>query len=352
MNDNINYKVDLNNDDLDLVEYIDFNQCLNNPVATMTFDMQNKYGKNITELFRAFGKSNDFDANYEGFGVAFFFNFLSTYFKNNKESSYYTIDRTKTKCIKRLDDGSSLPEIEFRYMITDMDWKDTTTTITELNNNIAKNIAYCFNHIDATSDTNLCFLKNNFYYIATDNTVSIYRCNNTCCNDLRITYSPTFFNADPANPDFSSDDIFIVNQSFVVDITNSGENNMTVVYYSKVTGIQEIPIHFPPPGGPLSAYTIEQYKLILDGIIVIMTEQFKQLFPDFFKDLKAIAYTIIKDNKLYVSIVNGLANPLWLEGNGVSITPVYTNTNLSLTNEEIQVQWNFFPMNILTIKNY
>ena len=42
----------------------------------------------------------------------------------------------------------------------------------------------------------------------------------------------------------------------------------------------------------------------------------------------------------------------WLEGNGVEITPMYTNTDLSLTDQEIVDNWSKFGMNILTLKNY
>ena len=72
MND-ITYEVDLNNDDLDLDKYNDFNQCLNNPVATIAINMQNVYGKNMTELFRAFDGANNFNDDYEGRGNIFYF---------------------------------------------------------------------------------------------------------------------------------------------------------------------------------------------------------------------------------------------------------------------------------------
>jgi len=113
-----------------------------------------------------------------------------------------------------------------------------------------------------------------------------------------------------------------------------------------------IPLHFPPPFGPLNSYTIEQYQQILEGVITIMTQQFKELFPEQLKRLDRIAYTNIYNGKLYVSIDYNISNAVWLEGNGVEITPLYTNTNLSLPDEEIIAFWRIFELNVLTIKNY
>ena len=82
-----------------------------------------------------------------------------------------------------------------------------------------------------------------------------------------------------------------------------------------------------------------------------MTDQFKLLIPEL-KDLKKLAYTTIYNGKLYVSIDSSISNPIWLEGNGVEITPLYTNTNLSLPDNEIVAAWGIFGLNVLTIKNY
>jgi len=339
MNNNIDYRVDLNNDNLDLDKYIDFNQCLNNPVATLTINMENVYGKNMTELFRAFGQANNFDDNYEGRGNIFYFDFHSQNFKKNIDY-VYVLDRSKTECVqttKIIDRKTS--NVEFDYVISDMDWTDENTTITELNNNIAKNIAYCLNHSNI-QDTNWYVLRQNYYYIAHDNVVYIYACDNTC-EDLTVQYY-RFEN---------TGNLGIITKSFVVDITNPIQNNMNVKYNTFFTGTQEIPLHFPPPIGPLSSYTIEQYKQILDGVIAVMTQQFKQLIPEL-ENLDQVAYTTIYNGKLYASIDSRIVNPIWLEGNGVEITPLYTNTNLSLTDQEIVDTWGSSSMNVLTLKNY
>ena len=340
MNNNIDYRVDLNNDNLDLDKYIDFNQCLNNPVATLTINMENVYGKNMTELFRAFGQANNFDDDYEGRGNIFYFDFHSQNFKKNIDY-VYVLDRSKTECVqtKKIIDNRKTSNVEFDYVISDMDWTDENTTITELNNNIAKNIAYCLNHSNI-QDTNWYVLRQNYYYIAHDNVVYIYACDNTC-EDLTVQYF-RFEN---------TGNLGIITKSFVVDITNPIQNNMNVKYNTFFTGTQEIPLHFPPPIGPLSSYTIEQYKQILDGVIAVMTQQFKQLIPEL-ENLDQVAYTTIYHGKLYASIDSGIVNPIWLEGNGVEITPLYTNTNLSLTDQEIVDTWGSSSMNVLTLKNY
>lgn len=345
MNNNIDYRVDLNNDDLDLDRYIDFNQCLNNPVATITINMENVYGKNMTELFRAFGQANNFDVDYNGRGNVLVFNFHSQNFEKNIDY-VYVLDRSKTDCIqtKKIIGGTrKTSNVEFDYVISDKDWVDENTTLTELNNNIAKNIAYCLNHSNI-QDTNWYVLRQNYYYTAHDNVVYIYACDNTC-EDLTVQY---FRFEDTGN-------LHIINKSFVVDITNKDQNNMNVKYNTILTGTQEIPLHFPPPPfgpGPLPSYTIEQYKLILDGVIDVMTQLFKQEFPEEFAGLVQLAYTTIYNGKLYVSIDSIITNPIWLEGNGVEITPLYTNTNLSLTDQEIDDNWGKFGMNVLTLKNY
>ena len=336
MND-ITYEVDLNNDDLDLDKYIDFNQCLNNPVATITINMQNVYGKNMTELFRAFGGANKFNDDYEGRGNKFYFDFYSQNFEKNIDY-VYILDRRKTECVqtKKLDTRKT-SNVEFDYIISDMDWTDENTTITELNNNIAKNIVHCLSNSNI-QDANWNVLRQNYYYIAHNNVVYIYACDNTC-EDLSVQYF-RFEN---------TGNLGIVSKSFVVDITDPIQNNMNVKYNTLLTGrTEEIPL---PPIGPLSSYTIEQYKDILDGVIDVMTKQFKLLIPEL-KDLEKLAYTTIYNGKLYVSIDSSISNPIWLEGNGVKITPLYTNTNLSLPDNEIVAAWGIFGLNVLTIKNY
>lgn len=342
MNNNIDYRVGLNNDNLDLDKYIDFNQCLNNPVATITINMENVYGKNMTELFRAFRKANELSDNYEGRGNIFYFDFHSEKFEKNIEY-LYVLDRSKTEYIQTDKRFGKTSNVEFAYIISDMDWKNENTTITELNNNIAENMAYCLNNSNI-QDTNWYVLRQNYYYIAHNNVVYIYACDNTC-EDLSVQYyrSPTInmFN--------------VINKSFVVDITNPIQNNMNVKYYTLDTGTREIPLHFPPPPfgpGPLPSYTIEQYKRILDGVIDVMTQLFKQEFPEELARLERIAYTTIYNGKLYVSLDYAIVNPVWLEGNGVEITPLYTNTDLSLTDDQIVYNWGDFGLNVLTLKNY
>lgn len=338
MNNNIDYKVGLDNDDLDLDRYIDFNQCLNNPVATITINMENVYGKNMTELFRAFGQANNLDDDYEGRGNKFYFDFHSQNFEKNIDY-VYILDRSKTECVQTKKIVRTTSNVEFDYVISDMDWTDENTTITELNNNIAKNMAYCLNHSNI-QDTNWYVLRQNYYYIAHNNVVYIYACDNTC-EDLTVQYF-RFEN---------TGNLAIINKSFVVDITNPTQNNMNVKYNTLLTGTQVIPLHFPAPIGPLPSYTIEQYKLILDGVIDVMTQQFKQLIPEL-KDLEKIAYTTIYNGKLYASLDSNIGNPIWLEGNGVKITPLYTNADLSLTDDQIVDNWYNFGLNVLTLKNY
>lgn len=421
MNNNIDYRVDLNNDNLDLDKYIDFNQCLNNPVATLTINMENVYGKNMTELFRAFGQANNFDDDYEGRGSIFIFDFHSQNFKKNIDY-VYILDRSKTECVqtKKIIDRKT-SNVEFDYVISDMDWTDENTTITELNNNIAKNIAYCLNHSNI-QDTNWYVLRQNYYYIAHDNVVYIYACDDNTCEDLTVQYF-RFEN---------TGNLGIITKSFVLDITNPIQNNMNVKYNTFFTGTQEIPLVLPvnitvteggypseiswsvlqngfeiisggpnesvnqplPPGdyvfqaldsfgdgwngatytiskyngdilatGTLEngsvgnfpftvpAYNIIDYKVVLDGVIAVMTQQFKQLIPEL-ENLDQVAYTTIYNGKLYASIDSGIVNPIWLEGNGVEITPLYTNTNLSLTDQEIVDTWGSSSMNVLTLKNY
>jgi hypothetical protein len=338
MNNNIDYKVGLDNDDLDLDRYIDFNQCLNNPVATITINMENVYGKNMTELFRAFGQANNLDDDYEGRGSIFVFDFHSQNFEKNIDY-VYILDRSKTECVQTKKIVRTTSNVEFDYVISDMDWTDENTTITELNNNIAKNMAYCLNHSNI-QDTNWYVLRQNYYYIAHNNVVYIYACDNTC-EDLTVQYF-RFEN---------TGNLAIINKSFVVDITNPTQNNMNVKYNTLLTGTQVIPLHFPAPIGPLPSYTIEQYKLILDGVIDVMTQQFKQLIPEL-KDLEKIAYTTIYNGKLYASLDSNIVNPIWLEGNGVKITPLYTNADLSLTDDQIVDNWYNFGLNVLTLKNY
>ena len=416
MND-ITYEVDLNNDDLDLDKYNDFNQCLNNPVATITINMANVYGKNMTELFRAFDGANNFDTNYEGRGNKFYFDFYSQNFEKNIDY-VYILDRRKTECVqtKKLDTRKT-SNVEFDYIISDMDWTDENTTITELNNNIAKNIVHCLSNSNI-QDANWNVLRQNYYYIAHNNVVYIYACDNTC-EDLSVQYF-RFEN---------TGNLGIITQSFVVDITDPIQNNMNVKYNTLLTGTQEIPLVLPVnitvtdggfpseiswsvlqngfeiiSGGPnesvnqpllpgdyvfqardsfgdgwngatytiskyngdilatgtledgsvgdfpftVPAYNIIDYKAVLDGVIDVMTDQFKPLIPD----LKKLAYTTIYNGKLYVSIDSSISNPIWLEGNGVEITPLYTNTNLSLPDNEIVAAWGIFGLNVLTIKNY
>jgi hypothetical protein len=340
MNNNINYEVDLNNDDLDLDKYNDFNHCLNNPVATITINIENIYGKNMTELFRAFGQANNFDDDYNGRGNVFLFDFHSQKFAKNIDY-VYVLDRSKTECVQtqKIIDNRKTSNVEFDYVISNKDWVDDNTTITELNNNIAKNIAYCLSHSNI-QDSNWYALRQNYYYIARDNVVYIYACDNIC-EDLTVEY---FRFSDTGN-------LGIINKSFVVDITNPTQNNMNVKYNTLLFGTQVIPLHFPAPIGPLPSYTIEQYKQILDGVIAVVTEQFKKLIPEL-KDLQQLAYTTIYNGKLYTSIDSIISNPIWLEGNGVEITPLYTNADLSLTDQEIVDNWYNFGLNVLTLKNY
>jgi len=417
MNNNIDYKVRLNNDDLDLD--IDFNQCLNNPVATITINMENVYGKNMTELFRAFKQANNFNDDYQGRGNIFIFDFHSQNFEKNIDY-VYILDRSKTDCIqtKKIDRKTS--NVEFDYVISDKDWVNENTTITELNNNIAKNIAYCLSHSNI-QDTNWYVLRQNYYYIAHNNVIYIYACDNTC-EDLTVQYF--------IHPDNGL--LSIINKSFVVDITNPTQNNMNVKYNTILTGTQEIPLVLPVnitvteggfpseiswsvlqngieiiSGGPnesvdpflfpgdyvfqardsygdgwngaiytirkyddvvlatgtlkdgsvgdfpftVPAYNIIDYKVALDGVIDVMTQQFKKLIPEL-KDIDQIAYTTIYNGKLYVSLDSNIVNPIWLEGNGVEITPLYTNTDLSLTDDQIVDNWGSFGLNVLTLKNY
>ena len=420
MNNNLNYKVNLNNDDVD--SNIDYIKCLNNPVATVTIDMQNKYGKNITELFRAFGKTNDYkyiDGRYEGYGVSFYFDFTSVNFEN--VGYYYRVDRSNANCIEtiNMEDGNIVSNVEIDYVISDMDWKDENTTITELNNNIAENLVYCLSN-NNIRDTNFSVLRQNYYFIAKNNVVYVYACDNKC-SDLSVTYF--------RYPDGTME---LTKESFVLDITNPNQNNMNVKY-STFSGIQEIPLVLPvnitvtegifpseitwsvlqngieiisggpnesvnpqlPPGdyvfrardsygdgwngatytirkydGDILAtgtledgsvgnfpftvpvYNIIDYKVALDSVIDSMTQQFKQLLPEKFKNLEKVAYTTIYNGKIYISIDNNIANPLWLEGNGVEVTPLYSNLDLSLTDQEIVETWSDAPINILTLKNY
>ena len=336
MNNNIDYEVCLNNDDLDFDKYIDFNQCLNNPVATVTIDMQNKYGKNITELYRAFGKVSDYkyiDGSYEGYGVSFYFDFADVNFEN--VGYYYRVDRSKTNCIETIinEDGIIVSKVEIDYVISDMDWKDENTTITELNNNIAENLAYCLNN-NNIRDTNFSILKQNYYFIAKNNVVYVYACDNKC-SDLSVKYF--------RYPDGTME---LTKESFVIEITNPNQNNMNVNITHLGLGTQEISL-----GNP-AAYNITYYKVALDSVIDSMTQQFKQLFPEKFKNLEKVAYTTIYNGKIYVSTDDSIANPLWLEGNGVEVTPLYSNLDLSLTDQEIVETWSGAPINILTIKNY
>ena len=336
MNNNIDYEVCLNNDDLDFDKYIDFNQCLNNPVATVTIDMQNKYGKNITELFRAFGKTNDYkyiDGSYEGYGVTFYFDFTSVNFEN--VGYYYRVDRSKTNCIEtiNMEDGNIVSNVEIDYVISDMDWKDENTTITELNNNIAENLAYCLNN-NNIRDTNFSVLRQNYYFIAKNNVLYVYACDNKCI-DLSVTYFR-----------YPTGRIGITNQSFVVDITNPNQNNMSVKYSTLTSGIKEISL-----GNP-AAYNITYYKVALDRVIDSMTQQFKQLLPEVYKNLEKVAYTTISNGKIYISTDNTIVNRFWLGGNGVEVTPLYSNLDLSLTDQEIVETWSNATINILTLKNY
>ena len=73
--------------------------CLNNPVATITINMENKYGKNMTELFNAFGQANNFDDDYEGRGNIFVFDFHSQNFEKNYDY-VYILDRSKTEFVQ------------------------------------------------------------------------------------------------------------------------------------------------------------------------------------------------------------------------------------------------------------
>ena len=327
------YKVKMNYDDFSK-ESSKSPQCLNNPVATITVNMENKYGKNITELFTAFGQANNFNDNYEGRGNIFYFDFHSQKFAKNSDCTY-TVDRSQKECVKTFKLLSrKTSNVEIAYVISDKDWKGKNTTITQLNNNIAKNIAYCLSNSNI-QDTNWHVLRQNYYYIAKKNVVYIYACDNTC-NDLSVQF-----------PDLSQ--FSITNQSFVVDITNPTQNNINVKYNTVLTGTQAIPLHFPPPIGPLPSYTIDQYQLILEGVIAEMTEQYKIIIPT----LDRVAYTTIYEGKLYITnnyLIS--SNPVWLEGNGVEITPMYTNTDLSLTDQKIVDNWRKFGMNILTLKNY
>ena len=293
----------------------------------------------MTELFNAFGQANNFDDDYEGRGNIFVFDFHSQKFAKNYDYAYI-LDRSKTEFVQTEKINRKTSNVEFDYVISDMDWTDENTTITELNNNIAKNIAYCLNHSNI-QDTNWYVLRQNYYYIARDNVVYIYACDNKC-EDLTVQYFR----------DENTGNLRIINKSFVVDITNLTQNNMNVKYNTILTGTQEIPLHFPPSiAPPLPSYTIEQYQQILEGVITIMTKQFKALSPEL-KDLDRIAYTTIYNGKLYVSIDSNIVNPVWLEGNGVQITPLYTNTDLSLTDQEIDENWDKFGRNVLTLKNY
>ena len=199
------YKVKMNYDDFSK-ESSKSQQCLNNPVATITVNTENKYGKNITELFTAFGQANNFNDNYQGRGNIFYFDFHSQKFAKNIDYSY-SVDRSQKEYVKKMKflTNRKTSNVEFNYVISDKDWIDENTTLTELNNNIAKNIAYCLSNSNI-QDTNWHVLRQNYYYIAKKNVVYIYACDNTC-NDLSVQF-----------PDLSQ--FSIINKSFVVDITN------------------------------------------------------------------------------------------------------------------------------------
>ena len=420
------YKVNMNYDDFSK-ESSKSSQCLNNPVATITINMENKYGKNITELFSAFGQANDFNQEKErseGRGNIFYFDFHSQKFAKNFGYSY-VLDRSKTECVQAATKGSyTTSNVEIDYIISDMDWKGENTTITELNNNIAKNIVYCLSHSNI-KDLNWNILRQNYYYIAKENVVYIYACDNTC-NDLSVQLY--------TNP--NTGQISIINKSFVVNITNPTQNNMNVKFFSIASGgsgtiplEEQLPVNitvtegtFPNDitwsvlkngveiisGGPnesvnqqlspgdyvfqardsfgdgwtgatytirkydgdiiatgtlengsvgdfpftVPAYNIADYKVALDGVIDFMTQQFKQLLPVDLEFLDKLAYTTIYNGKLYVSIDYNIFSPVWLDGNGVEITPLYTDTDLSLSDQQIINNWGNFEMNVLTVKNY
>ena len=93
------YKVNMNYDDFS-EESSQLSQCLNNPVATITVNMENKYGKNITELFTAFGQANNFNDNHEGRGNIFYFDFHSQKFAKNYNYSY-VLDRSQQECVEK-----------------------------------------------------------------------------------------------------------------------------------------------------------------------------------------------------------------------------------------------------------
>ena len=231
MSETIDYKVNQNNDDIDY--NIDYIECLNNPVATMTINMQNQYKtppktnyNNMTELFNAHDTSNTREEDNEGFGITFYFDLSSIYFET--VNYVYLINKDSANCVEThiLKDGRLTSNVEFDYYISNYDWINENTTITELNNNIAKNIVYCLNNNDMPTDKNWNILNNNFYFIAKDNVVYIYSCNNNC-----IDLSINFFTAPaPLNQKV------VVNKSFVVSITNIEENNMNVKYHTLLTG--------------------------------------------------------------------------------------------------------------------
>ena len=209
-----------------------FERCLNKPIASMTINMENKYGKNITELFRAFGGTT---INNEG--VWFYFYFYSESFEKNIEYTYI-LNRSKSKCVEINSINRKTSYVEIDYAISNMDWKDENTTITELNNNIATNMAYCLNNSDI-QDTNWHVLRQNYYYIAKKNVVYIYACNNNC-SDLTIQYYRWSSESPGSVPRLS-----IVNNAFVVDITNSVQNNMNIMFNTDLQGTNLIPLVIP-----------------------------------------------------------------------------------------------------------
>ena len=429
------YQVEENYDDTNIVDYLSYNLCLNNPVSVMTINMQNSMN-NITELFNAWGTTNERnpDTN-QGFGI--FIDFTFTSIKFDESFNHYHIIRKKdsTDCIIIHD--NYLPSsnvMEFTYYIDEMDWEEGTT-ITELNENIATNIAYCLNH-NTIKDVNSNILKQGYYFIANDNMVKIYSCNNDCCTDLTIQYARDIFNNQPV----------VANESSVTEINNESENSMYANYYSLDTGYQQIPLVIPSecsfitltvtsgswpseitweilnssgiviesgghgvsitlcleagdytfngfdsygdgwngatftiiddntgdilesgqvvgssgswpftiPSTAASAYTLEEYQYILNILIDAITEELKLLYPEEFKDMVTVAYTIIKDNKLYLTHdENVVYFPIWLSGTGVTVKPVYTNAYIqNLSPGEVIENWGYYATNVLQITNY
>ena len=343
------YKVNENYDDTNIADYISYNQCLNNPIAVMKINMQNATN-NITELFDAWGETNEMESLNEGFGILVAFAFKSDKFEVTTDHYHIKRKKDSTNCITIHSDAPyPFYNMIFTYYIDEMDWEEGTT-ITELNINIATNIAYCLNH-NTVNDVNTNILKQGYYFVAKDNMVEVYStCNNECGTDLTIQYDYDVFTGAPN----------IVNETSFTEINNESDNSMYVNYYSTDTGYVKAPLINPYT--PKPAYTLVEYQYILDVLIGEMTAYLKFLYPIPLKDLDAVAYTklgqIERDGKqiqvLYVTIDSDLSYfPIWLSGDGITVIPVYTNAYIQdLPADEVIENWGYYGENVLQITNY